>query len=73
MDDTLRFIIGIGAIIALVGAYEGIYLLNKYLRSKLSAERQREIEADVRRFGSCCGSPESCTLEAKISERRDPK
>jgi hypothetical protein len=69
----LRFIVGLGVILSLVGAYQGIYLLNKYLKSRLGADRRREIDEDVRRFGSCCGSPESCTLEAKLSERGDAK
>ena len=70
MSDTLRFLVGIGGILVLLGSYQTIYLLNKYLSSRLSSQRKAEIEADVQRFGSCCGSPESCTLEAKLSSKK---
>ncbi len=73
MGDTLRFIVGLGVILSLVGAYQAIYLLNRHLKGRMSEDRRREIEADVARFGTCCGSPDSCTLDAKISERRDAK
>jgi hypothetical protein len=68
MSETLRFFIGIGVIFALIGAYQTIYMLNKYLSSRMSESRRIEIERDVQRFGSCCGTPDSCTLDAKIKK-----
>jgi hypothetical protein len=66
MSDTVRYIIGIVGIMVLVGSYQAIYVLNKHLSSKFARDKQREIESDIKAYGSCCGSPESCTLPAKI-------
>jgi hypothetical protein len=66
MDETLRFLAGLAAIMVILGAYQAIYLLNNHLKGRLSGQARRQMEEDVRRFGSCCGDTENCTLPARI-------
>lgn len=75
MGDTLRFIIGLGVVFSLVGAYQIIYVLNRHLRDNMQEARGKEIEADMARYGTCCGAPEACSLEAKLADikRRESK
>jgi hypothetical protein len=68
MTDIARFLIGIVGIMVILGSYQTIYLLNKHLSSKLIDGKRREIESDIKRYGTCCGNTESCTLEAKIND-----
>lgn len=70
MDETLRFLAGLAAVMVLLGAYQAIYLLNNHLKGRLSERARRQMEDDVRRFGSCCGNTESCTLPARIESLR---
>jgi hypothetical protein len=59
----MNFLIGLIFISALVGIYQTIYVLNKHLQSKI---KNKEIEKDIEKFGSCCGAIDACTLPAKI-------
>ena len=70
MDDTLRFLAGLAAILVIVGAYQAIYLLNNHLKGRLSGQAKKQMDDDVRRFGSCCGDTENCTLPARIGSLR---
>ena len=70
MDDTLRFLAGLAAILVIVGAYQAIYLLNNHLKGRLSGQAKKQMDDDVRRFGSCCGDTENCTLPARIESLR---
>lgn len=70
MNDTLSFLAGIAAIMVIIGAYQAIYLLNNHLKGRLSGQAKKQMEEDVRRFGSCCGDTENCTLPARIESLR---
>lgn len=70
MDETLRFLAGLVAIMVIIGAYQAIYLLNNRLKGRLSEQAKKQMEDDVRRFGSCCGDTENCTLPARIESLR---
>jgi hypothetical protein len=70
MNDALRFLAGIAAIMVIIGAYQVIYLLNNHLKGRLSEQARKQMEDDVRRFGSCCGNTESCTLPARLESLR---
>jgi hypothetical protein len=63
----MNFLIGLIFISALVGMYQTIYLLNRHLQSKI---KDKEISKDIEKFGSCCGTPDACTLPAKIDSLR---
>lgn len=63
MADIVRFILGLVAIIALVGVY-GFLSVTGFAKA-----RKQEIKKDMAEFGQCCGLETGvCTFQPKIDK-----
>jgi hypothetical protein len=63
MTDIVRYVLGLGVILSLVGTYG-------YLSTFAFAKaRKQEIKKDIAEFGQCCGLETGvCTFQPKIDK-----
>jgi hypothetical protein len=63
MNDILRFLLGIGVIIAMIAAYA----LVTNIRRKTIQANQAE-SCDTTPQGGCCGHQDACSFEQKVQK-----
>ena len=63
MNDIIRYILGLGVILGLVGVYGYLSV------SAFAKARKQEIKKDVAEFGQCCGMESGvCTFQPKLDK-----
>ena len=63
MNDIIRYVLGIGVILGLVGVYSYLSV------SAFAKARKQEIKKDIAEFGQCCGLETGvCTFQPKIDK-----
>lgn len=63
MSDIVRFILGLGVIIGLVGSY-GFLSVTAFAKA-----RKQEMKKDIAEFGQCCGMESGvCTFQPKLDK-----
>ena len=63
MNDIIRYVLGIGVILGLVGVYGYLSV------SAFAKARKQEIKKDVAEFGQCCGMESGvCTFQPKLDK-----
>ena len=63
MNDIVRYVLGIGVILGLVGVYGYLSV------SAFAKARKQEIKKDVAEFGQCCGMESGvCTFQPKLDK-----
>jgi hypothetical protein len=67
MNDILRFVLGIGAISALVALYAFVTNINKKVKAASTIE-----SCDTSPTGGCCGHHDACTFDAKVQKIDGP-
>jgi hypothetical protein len=63
MNEIVRFLLGIGVIIAMIGAYA--FVTN--IRRKTIQANQTE-SCDTNPQGGCCGNTGACSFEQKVQK-----
>ena len=61
MNEIIRFLLGIGVIIAMIG----VYALVTNIRRKTILANQAE-SCDTNPQGGCCGNTGACSFEQKV-------
>jgi hypothetical protein len=67
----MNIIYGLVIVLVLSGMYQSIYMLNRYVSMKNKELRDKIIQKDILKYGSCCGNTESCTLDDKINNIKE--
>jgi hypothetical protein len=63
MNDIFRYVVGLGAILGLVGTYSYLSV------SAFAKARKQEIKKDIAEFGQCCGMESGvCTFQPKLDK-----
>lgn len=64
MTDIFRFILGITAIVLLVGSYTWFTSFSPFKRAK-----EKQIKEDIAEFGQCCGLENGvCTFQPRLEK-----
>jgi hypothetical protein len=63
MDAILRFVLGIGVIIVLIGAYAFVTNVRKKTITASTME-----SCDTTPQGGCCGNHDACSFDAKVQK-----
>jgi hypothetical protein len=63
MDEILRLLLGIGAIIALIALYAFVTNVNRKVKKNETME-----SCDTSPTGGCCGNHGACSFEASVQK-----
>jgi len=63
MNDIVRFLLGMGVIIAMIGAYA---FVTNIRRKTLQAKEA--VSCDTTPQGGCCGHHDACSFEQKVQK-----